>query len=134
MPRAWTGGRVLSPIGTGGADALMGSEAPWAAFSGQHDDVDGGATVLAYAGTTSGPRPIEWFVRSEPIPVLAPSPAFHEAFTLADGEELRLSHRHVFLDRIWDADELTASPRSSRPDAPPPPDRDGTRSSPRCDG
>jgi hypothetical protein len=108
MPRAWTGGRVLSPLGTGGADELMGREAPWAAFSGQHDDIDGGATVIAYAGTTSGPRPIEWFVRADPIPVLAPSPAFHEAFTLADGEELRLSHRHVFLDRIWEADELAA--------------------------
>ena len=108
MPRAWTGGRVLSPLGAGGADELMGRQAPWAAFSGQHDDVDGGATVLVYAGTTSGPRPIEWFVRSEHFPVLAPSPAFHEAFTLADGEELRLTHRHVFLDRIWDEAELAA--------------------------
>ena len=109
MPRAWTGGRVLSPARHGRRrTSSWASEAPWAAFSGQHDDVDGGATVLAYAGTTSGPRPIEWFVRSEPFPVLAPSPAFHEAFTLADGEELRLAHRHVFLDRIWDEDELTA--------------------------
>jgi hypothetical protein len=40
--------------------------------------------------------------------VLAPSPAFHEAFTLEDGEELRLSHRHVFLDRIGEPDELAA--------------------------
>ena len=107
MPRAWTGGRVLSASGTADADELMGREASWAAFSGQHDDVDGGATVIAYSGTTSGPRPIEWFVRSEPFPVLAPSPAFHEAFTLGDGDELRLSHRHVFLDRIWDEDELS---------------------------
>ena len=115
MPRAWTGGRVLSPArAPDGADELMGREAPWAAFSGQHDDIDGGATVIAYAGTTSGPRPIEWFVRSEPFPVLAPSPAFHEAFTLADGEEIRLTHRHVFLDRIWDDGRAHGARRGAR--------------------
>jgi hypothetical protein len=106
MPRAWTGGNVFAP-GVAGADALMGREAPWVAFSGQHDEVDGGASVIAYAGTSSGGPPVKWFVRNEPYPVLAPSPSFDEEVVLADGAELRLAHRFAFLDRIRDDDELT---------------------------
>lgn len=106
MPRAWTGGRVIAP-GVVGADELMGAEAPWVAFSGEHDDVDGGATVIAYAGTSSGGAPVKWFVRSEPFPVLSPSASFDEEIVLADGEEVRLTHRYVFLDRILGDEELT---------------------------
>ncbi|MFE1646919.1 PmoA family protein [Microbacterium sp. P01] len=107
MPRSWTGGEVTAP-GTTDADTVMGSAAAWVAFSGQHDDVDGGATVLAFAGTSTGSPAIAWFLRSEPFPVLAPSGSFHEEIVLADGDELALTHRHVFLDRRWDRDEIAA--------------------------
>ena len=109
MPRAWTGGRVLAggfPDDAG--DGVMGQVAPWVAFSGEHDDVDGGATVLAFAGASTGAPPIRWFVRSEPIPVLAPSPSFDEYVVLAPGAEVSLAHRHVFGDRVWTPDETRA--------------------------
>lgn len=107
MPRAWTGGRVLAEgvPDDGGADAVMGRTARWASFAGPHDERDGGGTVLAFAGTSSGAPPIRWFVRSEPFPILAPSPSFDEHIVLAPGAELSLSHRHVFGDRIWSPDE-----------------------------
>lgn len=107
MPRAWTGGRVLSPDFEG-AESLMGAESPWVAFSGEHDEFDGGGTVLAFAGTSSAAPPIRWFVRSEPFPVMSPSPSFDEAIPLAPGEEVALRHRHVFGDRIWTPDETHA--------------------------
>jgi hypothetical protein len=106
-PRAWTGGAVLSSAGRTGND-IMGTRADWIAFSGQHDEIDGGATVLAYAGTTTGSAPITWFVRSEPFPVFSPSPSFDETVALAAGGVLALSHRLVFVDRVCDAEETKA--------------------------
>jgi hypothetical protein len=107
MPRAWTGGRVLAGglPDDAGADVIMGAEAPWVAVSGEHDEYDGGGTVLAFAGTSTGAPPIKWFVRSEPFPVLSPSPSFDEPIVLGPGEEVSLAHRHVFGDRIWTPDE-----------------------------
>ncbi|WP_251451974.1 PmoA family protein [Microbacterium sp. Marseille-Q6648] len=105
MPRAWTGGRVLSPQGEG-AEALMGTEAEWVAFSGEHDEFDGGGTILAFAGASTGAPAIKWFVRSEPFPVLSPSPSFDEVIALAPDAEVSLAHRHVFGDRVWTPDEV----------------------------
>ncbi|WP_109209130.1 MULTISPECIES: PmoA family protein [Microbacterium] len=103
MPRAWTGGRVLAGglPDDAGADAVMGLAGPWVALSGEHDEVDGGGTVLVFAGTSTGGPAIRWFVRSEPFPIIAPSPAFDQHILLAPGAELSLAHRHVFGDRIW---------------------------------
>ena len=106
-PRSWTGGEVISATGRTGAD-VMGTEAAWIAFVGQHDEIDGGATVLAYSGTTSAPVPIRWFVRSEPFPVLSPSPAFDEEIVLEPDRTLDLSHRLVFVDHRCAADEAGA--------------------------
>lgn len=117
-PRAWTGGRVLSPAGgTSDADA-MGAPAsltPWLAVSGEHDDVDGGATVVVVAdlggGDPAGPlasAPADWFVRSAAFPALAPSPAFHDEVVLAPGAGLRLAHRVLVADAQLDAGQVAA--------------------------
>lgn len=107
MPRAWAGGRVLSGD-LEGADAIMGTETRWVAVSGEHDEVDGGGTVLVFAGTSSAAPPVRWFVRTEPFPIVAPSPSFDEHIVLAPGDELSLRHRHVFGDRVWSPDETRA--------------------------
>ncbi|MFE3459594.1 PmoA family protein [Nocardiopsis aegyptia] len=106
-PRAWTGGDAVSSAGHRGND-IMGTRADWIAFSGQHDEIDGGATVLAFAGTSTGAVPITWFLRSEPIPVFSPSPSFDRTLTLAPGEVLALRHRLVFVDRSCAHEEITA--------------------------
>ncbi|WOF24295.1 PmoA family protein [Microbacterium betulae] len=115
LPRSFSGGTVTVPEAAGAvartgaaADAVMGAEAPWLAFAGLHDEVDGGGTVLAFAGRSSGHPAVRWFVRSEPIPVLAPSPTFAETIALRPGDELSLAHRFVFLDRVRETDELVA--------------------------
>ncbi len=56
VPRAWTGADVIADGGHEG-DAVMGTQGAWAAITGEHDQIDGGATVLAYAGTTSAASP-----------------------------------------------------------------------------
>ncbi|WP_017623840.1 DUF6807 domain-containing protein [Nocardiopsis chromatogenes] len=96
-PRAWTGCAVHSASGHGG-DAVMGTRSEWIAFAGRHDEIDGGATVLAFAGTTSGAIPITWFARSEAFPAFCPSPAFDEPLFLDPGESLELWHRVVVAD------------------------------------
>ena len=85
---------------------MMGTSAPWIALAGQNDELDGGATIVALAGTSSSSVPLQWFVRSEPFAALSPSPAFDEEITLAPGESLRLQHRYVFVDRICERDDI----------------------------
>ena len=84
----------------------MGTRGAWAAIAGEHDEFDGGATVLAYAGTTSASTPLTWFARSSAFACLNPSPAFHTEIKLEPGGILSLSHRFVFLDRVVGRREL----------------------------
>ncbi|WP_309123819.1 DUF6807 family protein, partial [Arthrobacter sp.] len=104
-PRSWTGCAIVGPDGVDG-EAMMGTSAPWIALVGENDELDGGATIVALAGTSSSSVPLKWFVRSEPFAALAPSPAFDEGISLAPGESLRLQHRYVFVDRICERDDV----------------------------
>ncbi|MCK2220335.1 PmoA family protein [Actinomadura sp. ATCC 31491] len=104
-PRSWTGAAILAAGGRGGEE-MMGEQAPWLAMTGQHDDLDGGGTVLAFAGRSSAAVPIKWFVRSSAFAAIAPSPAFDEEIALASGDALELAHRHVFVDRVCERAEL----------------------------
>ncbi|MEU4048889.1 PmoA family protein [Streptomyces olivaceus] len=103
-PRAWTGAELIAAGGQGGDD-LMGRRADWAAVTGEHDERDGGATVLAFAGSSSAPPPVTWFARSEQFAALNPSPAFDTEIRLEPGESLALRHRFVFVDRMLSRDE-----------------------------
>lgn len=104
-PRAWTGGELIASDGQGGEE-LMGAQASWAAFTGEHDEVDGGGTVLAYAGTSSAPVPLTWFARSSQFAALNPSPAFAIEILLNPGSALKLRHRFVFVDERLDRTAL----------------------------
>ncbi|MFF9105658.1 PmoA family protein [Streptomyces rubrogriseus] len=104
-PRAWTGADVHAADGNQG-DAVMGTRAAWAAVTSDHDEVDGGATVLAYAGTTSAAVPLKWFARSSAFACLNPSPAFDTEIKLEPGETLSLNHRFVFIDRKLERHEI----------------------------
>jgi hypothetical protein len=106
-PRAWTGGTITAAGLADGADA-MGSSTAWLAISAQNDEIDGGATILAIAGSSSADVPLKWFVRNEPFAAIAPSPAFDQEIVLQPGAALSLRHRFVFIDRVSDADELAA--------------------------
>ncbi|NUP48281.1 MAG: PmoA family protein [Catenulispora sp.] len=102
-PRAFTCARVIADgVGDDGSEDVMGSTGAWAAISGEHDEVDAGATVLVYAGTSSANVPIKWFSRSEPYACLNPSPAFDTEIDLHPGQALTLRHRLVFIDHETD--------------------------------
>jgi hypothetical protein len=113
-PRSWTDGEIIAAAGAGG-ETVMGSVAEWAAIVGQHDEIDGGGTVLMFAGTSSATVPIRWFSRSQPFACLAPSPAFDTEIVLAPDERLDLSHRVVFVDHICDRIELERLATEFRP-------------------
>ncbi|MFY1692017.1 PmoA family protein [Plantactinospora sp. WMMB782] len=106
-PRGWTDGRIITADGGGGPET-MGRRSLWLAYTGEHDEVDGGGTVLVFAGTSSAAVPLKWFVRNTPFPAVNPSPAFDEEVVLAPDESLRLRHRVVFADRAWDRGEIEA--------------------------
>lgn len=106
-PRSWTGGEVIAPDGRGGEE-MMGRSADWLAITGRHDEIEGGATVLFFAGSSSADVPLVWFVRSQPYACLNPSPAFREEFTIPAGGELRLAHRVAVIDRMLTNGELEA--------------------------
>lgn len=112
-PRAFTGARVTSADGSG--TEAMGRESAWIALSSEHDERDGGATLLFYAGTTSAAVPILWFVRNEPFAAVAPSPAFREEIVLEPGESLELSHRVVIFDRQHEDEQIAALAERHRP-------------------
>lgn len=97
-PRGFTGGDVFTADEQGAA--AMGTSAPWLAYSGQHDEVDGGATLL-WIEAPDNP-PVRWFVRNDPFPAVAPSPAFFDELTIPVGGTLRLRHRVVIADGRWD--------------------------------
>jgi len=103
-PRAFTGAPIIADGAEG--DEVMGSRGAWAAISGEHDEIDGGATVLAFAGTSSADAPLKWFSRSDPFACLNPSPAFDEEIKLEPGQRLELRHRFVFIDRVTDRSSL----------------------------
>ncbi|MCX3058258.1 DUF6807 domain-containing protein [Streptomyces beihaiensis] len=119
-PRAFRGGRVFTPGADRGSGArsgdrdLMGCQAPWLAYVGEHDGRDGHATVVFehapsndHAGQR-GTHPAHWFVRTEPFAALAPSWAFHEELVLAPGETLARTYRMHVADGAWDEERVAA--------------------------
>ena len=104
-PRSFTGGKIVASTGVQ-QDEIMGTEADWVAFVGQHDDIDGGATVLAFAGSVEPSVPIKWFVRSEPFACIAPAASFDKEVMLGPDDSLTLRHRHVFVDHMAPPEEL----------------------------
>ncbi|MHA6804514.1 DUF6807 domain-containing protein [Salinifilum ghardaiensis] len=102
-PREFTGGDVLGPGDLGG-EAMMGRQAPWLAFVGEHDAVDAHSTlVFAHAPDNDAAiHESHWFVRSAPIPVVAFSWAFFEEFALEPGARFRYRYRVLIADGAWD--------------------------------
>lgn len=109
-PRAFRDGRIIGPDAEG--PALMGEQAPWLAYSGEHDGTDGHATlVFAHAPENDhtgdrGAHPAHWFVRNEPFAAVAPSWAFYEELELAPGDTLTRRYRVVVADGAWEREEI----------------------------
>lgn len=111
-PRSWTGCELSTSESLVDQKEIMGtSESPWVAFHNQHDEQDGGGTVIAYRGTatsedTTVPA-VKWFTRTTPFTVASQSPAFDQEIMLPDRGVLKLHHRFVFAAGIRDQAEIT---------------------------
>lgn len=72
----------------GGGPETTGAQAPWLAYTGEHDGADGHATlVFAHApendhGGEGGAHPAHWFVRNDQFAAVAPSLAFFDELEL----------------------------------------------------
>ncbi|MFI7274996.1 PmoA family protein [Streptomyces sp. NPDC049879] len=113
-PRDLTGGTVFGPGGAEGQEALMGTQGPWLAFSGTHDDVDAASTlVFAHAPENLDPERAvhgsHWFVRSTPIPTVAFSWAFFEEFELPPGDAFAFRYRVLVADGAWDRERVAGA-------------------------
>ncbi|MFI6348222.1 PmoA family protein [Streptomyces sp. NPDC050560] len=111
-PRAFRDGSVFTADEEG--PELMGRQAPWLAYSGEHDGRDGHATLVFehaagndHAGE-KGTHPAHWFVRNDPFAAVAPSFAFHEELVLEPGDTLAREYRVVVADGAWDRARVTA--------------------------
>lgn len=105
-PRAFTGGTVLSPDGSGG-DELRGRRSPWMGFTGRHDGVTASSTVIVVDAVTNPRHPPQWFVRSEAFAGLCPAPFFSAELPFEAGATLRFSYAYVVAD--GEADEHRAA-------------------------
>ncbi|MBU6535315.1 DUF6807 domain-containing protein [Streptomyces mayonensis] len=117
-PRAFRDGHVFTAGSAGSAgaseDDLMGTQAAWLAYVGEHDGRDGHATlVFEHAPSNDhlgekGTHPAHWFVRSDPFAAVAPSWAFHEELVLQPGDTLARSYRVTVADGSWDRARVAA--------------------------
>ncbi|WP_158887462.1 PmoA family protein [Amycolatopsis anabasis] len=106
-PRDFGGGEILAPDGRGGEE-MMGRQAPWLAFVGEHDGVDAHATLIfAHAPENADAiHESHWFVRSHGTPTVAFSWAFFEEFALAPGASFAYRYRVVVADGAWDRERI----------------------------
>jgi hypothetical protein len=106
-PRSFAGGRVLAGNGLDGPEA-MGERAPWLAYGGEFDEIDGQATLLFRAAPdTPGGEPY-WFVRNDPFAAVNPSLTFFDALQLPPGHTLARRYRVTVADGAWDRDRIEA--------------------------
>jgi hypothetical protein len=113
--RDLAGGDVLAPEERGG-EQMMGQQAPWLAFVGEHDDVDRHSTLI-FAHAPENANAIHeshWFVRSSPAPSVAFSWAFFEEFALPPGESFTYRYRVVVADGAWDRHRIELYLKSHR--------------------
>lgn len=109
-PRGFRDGRVLAPDAEG--PGLMGRQAPWLAYSAEHDGVDGHATLVFEHAPENGhlgdgeEHPAHWFVRNDPFAAVAPSLAFYDELELAPEDTLVRRYRIVIADGAWERDRI----------------------------
>ncbi|MGW3079505.1 DUF6807 domain-containing protein [Streptomyces sp. NPDC001110] len=112
-PRAFRDGRIISPEAEG--PDLMGQQAPWLAYSGEHDESDGHATLVFVHSPgndhtgAGGAHPAHWFVRNTPFAAVTPSFAFHEELVLDPGATLARRYRVLVADGAWDRDRIASA-------------------------
>ncbi|HEX6451413.1 MAG TPA: PmoA family protein [Trebonia sp.] len=106
-PRSFTGGTVITPDGTGG-DELMGTRAPWLAFTGQHDGHGRFSTLVFRDAPSNFSHPSQWFVRATPFGCVCPAPFFDTEYTFVAGAWLTLRYDIAIADGALGPDGCAA--------------------------
>ena len=71
-------------------------------FSGKHDEVDRGSTLIIADATDNPRHPPQWFVRSEDFAAVCPAPFFSEELPFGPGETLRFRYAVLVSDGTSD--------------------------------
>lgn len=106
-PRSFTGGTVLGPDGATG-ETLRGRHAPWMAFTGQHDELEGSSSIVMVDAPTNAQHPPQWFARSEPFGCLGPAPFFSTEVQFGNGETMTNRYAVVIADGEVDHNRAAA--------------------------
>ncbi|OYN88994.1 DUF6807 domain-containing protein [Parenemella sanctibonifatiensis] len=98
-PRSFTGGKVYADGHSAGDEDLMGIDATWMAYVGQHDEI-GGASTVAFVDQTPEPRHggRSWFVRTQPFAVISPSPFFFDEVDFAPKQTFSYRYSVIIAD------------------------------------
>jgi hypothetical protein len=98
-PEALRDAAVLLEGPSDGSDP-MGRRSRWLALA-------GGAATVALAEHSGNPGvPNRWFVRTDVYPLVASSPVFDRYLELEPGGVLRLRHRLLVADGLWNSERL----------------------------
>ncbi|NEB74865.1 oxidoreductase [Streptomyces sp. SID14478] len=109
-PRAFREGRIQTADAEG--PEVMGKQAPWLAYSAEHDGADGHATLVFEHALDNdhlgerGAHPAHWFVRNEPFAAVAPSFAYYDELVLEPGATFTRRYRVVVADGAWEREEI----------------------------
>ncbi len=109
-PRSFLKGQILAAGDMEGPD-VMGQRAPWLAFIGRHDGVDGAPAAASPAVTqstlvfidqpTNLRYPTKWFVRNDPFAAVSFASTFDEEIVLQPDEAITLHYRILLADGAW---------------------------------
>jgi hypothetical protein len=113
--RVMGAGETIVGDGAAGAEALHGTPAAWAAYSGLVDGAEtdepdrpasGGVALLQHPGDARFPAPVYAWSAANGFGFLATAPLMREPLDLAAGETLRLRTRVAVLPGAADADTV----------------------------
>lgn len=99
-PRSFTGGTILLPDGAGAPGD--GPRAPWAGFTGRHDETGAASTVVIVDDESNPTHPPRWHATAEPFASLGPAPFADAELAFPPDAELTFRFAVVVGDGVAD--------------------------------
>lgn len=91
-PRSFTGGTLITAVGTGSGSHVRGQRHEWMGFEGRHDEIDATSLIVMVDDAANAQHPPQWFARSEEFAALNPAPFFSDELEVAPGDTVRFRY------------------------------------------
>ena len=102
-PRSFTGGKLVTPRGTGTGEEVRGQRHAWMGYEGRHDVVDATSLVVMVDSAVNPHHPPQWFARSEEFAALNPAPFFSRELTVEAGAAVSFGYAVGIADATAEA-------------------------------